>query len=166
MLLVDRRFEQEFARRLRRELDSIDIPSRPFAPAVPRRLPLRSFLLAATIAVGLSAAVAGAVSGAVTGNPDPRTLVQRIFQGEGDEGPATSLLPSPESPPAKAAVPVKHSPAAIPTQKPEPGEATPLPNHRESPEPHESEPSDSGRASSTRTSSPPPSPPHEDIPSG
>jgi hypothetical protein len=156
MQLVDRRFEQEFARRLRRELDAIDVPSRPFPPLATSRLPIRTIVIAAAGALALSAAV-----GAITGSANPGAWggwVQKTMHAVGIAA-SPSLIPTP--PPAASPTPspatvklVAKSPAAVPGR--EPGEATSSSTSHESPEPTQSEPPESSQASPGRTSSPTP----------
>src|SRR6266851_5174513 len=95
MQLVDRRFEQEFARRLRQELDAIDIPSRPLRTVSAARRAIRPMVMAAVLALALSAAL-----GAITGSASPSAWgewVQKTMHAVGIQ-PAPGLLPPP--PPA------------------------------------------------------------------
>jgi hypothetical protein len=78
MQLVDRRFEDEFARRLRQELDAVDVPSRPFRPLSVTGRPIRPMVMAAVLALAHTV-----VLGAITGSADPSAWggwVQKTIQ--------------------------------------------------------------------------------------
>jgi hypothetical protein len=142
MQLVDPRFEQEFARRLRQELDAVDVPSRPFRPVPRRWLPVRQIAVAVVAALTLSA-----VAGVITGSANPSVWAQKARQVFGIQFSPLVIPTSSASPsPSKATVPVRQS-SPTPSPEREPGDATPSPSRTESPEPHDAEspePSGSG----------------------
>jgi hypothetical protein len=144
MQLVDRRFEQEFARRLRQELDGVDIPTRPFRPVPRRWLPLR------TIAVAIAATLAlSVVAGVITGSANPIVWTQKARQVLGIEAAPLVIPSQPASPsPSKAAAPVKQA-SATPSPEREAGDATPSPSHTQSPEPRETESPEPSRSPSS-----------------
>ena len=138
-------FEEEFGRRLRRELDGVEVPA-------PRPLPARPAgprftWIARPLAIGLAATLAlAALAASVTHSPDPGRWVQpgvwmRAIGGAPDS-PATTPAtePSPSAEPSQSAEPSERPQTQSP--EPEPSDRPgPSAEPRESPDPggaHES----------------------------
>jgi outer membrane biosynthesis protein TonB len=142
-------FEEVFSRRLRRELDELDVrtPLRPRATG-PRWL--KTFWVARPLAVAAIATIALAgLATAVTASPDPAQWVQPgAWQRALGVAPA-SPSPTPKTEPSESPEPSgtaepSESPepraTEIPTNpKAEPSESPEAPESSQSPEPRESE---------------------------
>jgi len=129
-------FENELGRRLRAELDALDVRTPPMTVARPRTGYLRA---ARPLAIALIAALAlAALATSVTRSPDPGRWIQPgVWMRAIGVAP-----PSPQpSPSAREESPSPEpSPSAEPSERPEPPSPEPEPSERPGPsaEPHES----------------------------
>ena len=143
------RFEELFSRRLRQELDALDVRT-PMRPRTTGGRWVRTFWIARPLAVAVIATIALAgLATAVTASPDPAQWIQPAAWQRGLGVVPASPTPTPHSKPSESPAP---SSSREPAESPEPGAteapATPAGEPSEhpdssptsqSPEPRESE---------------------------
>ncbi|HZQ49728.1 MAG TPA: hypothetical protein VFB69_05425 [Candidatus Dormibacteraeota bacterium] len=136
-------FENEVGRRLRAELDALDVRTPPMAAVRPRTGYLRA---ARPLAIALIAAIAlAALATSVTRSPDPIRWIQ-----PGVWMRAIGVAPPQPSPSTREDSPSPEpSPSAQPSERPEPQSPEPEPSDRPGPS---TEPRESPEPASTRES--------------
>ena len=139
-------FERNFARRLRAELDGIDVRT-PAARPAPRTRRGRAFWrVARPLALAMAATVAfAALATAATGSPEPGQWLRPSEWTSRFNPPLVTPSDEPAAAPSPSeAVEPSENPAQSPATEHEPSESPSSGQHRESPEPAGSEGPTSG----------------------